>query len=83
MFKLQTPLRKQQDIFKKAVKMSDETVGTSFIVSELIAKYFKPFTDDLFVNKCPLKVADAACPSMKILTKYASCQAQFPRELMG
>ncbi|CAN7989518.1 unnamed protein product [Ixodes hexagonus] len=56
---------KQQDLFKKAAKASDETVRASFVISELIAKSSKPFTEGLFVKKCLLEVADATCPSMK------------------
>lgn len=62
---LKASLEKQQGLFQKAVKTSDETVRASFIVSELIAKSSKPFTEGLFVKKCFLEVADAVCPSMK------------------
>ncbi|MDD9361376.1 MAG: hypothetical protein PV344_00370, partial [Anaplasma sp.] len=62
---LKASLGKQQGLFQKAVKTSDETVRASFIVSELIAKSSKPFTDGLFIKKCLLEVADAVCPSMK------------------
>lgn len=40
---LKASLGKQQDLFHKAVKTSDETVRASFFVSELIAKSPKPF----------------------------------------
>ncbi|CAN7937456.1 unnamed protein product [Ixodes hexagonus] len=62
---LKASLGKQQGLFQKAVKTSDETVRASFIVSELIAQSSKPFTDGLFIKKCLLEVADAVCPSMK------------------
>ncbi|CAN7949242.1 unnamed protein product [Ixodes hexagonus] len=62
---LKAALGKQQDLFKKAAKASDETVRASFVISELIAKSSKPFTEGLFVKKCLLEVADATCPSMK------------------
>ncbi|CAN7950646.1 unnamed protein product [Ixodes hexagonus] len=56
---LKAALGKQQDLFKKVAKASDETVRASFVISELIAKSSKPFTEGLF------EVADATCPSMK------------------
>ncbi|CAN7940767.1 unnamed protein product [Ixodes hexagonus] len=62
---LKAALGKQQDLFKKAAKASDETVRASFVISELIAKSSKPFTEGLFVKKCLLEVADATHPSMK------------------
>lgn len=62
---LKAALGKQQNLFKKATKASDETVRGSFVICELIAKSSKPFTKGLFVKQCLLGVADATCPSMK------------------
>lgn len=59
MTQLKAALVKQQDLFKKAVKTSDETVRASFVISELITKSSKPFTESLFIKKCLLEVAGA------------------------
>ncbi|CAN7950549.1 unnamed protein product [Ixodes hexagonus] len=64
-FQLKTSLGKQQDLFQKASKTSDETVRASFIVAELIAKSSKPFSDGLFIKKCLLEASNAVCPTMK------------------
>ncbi|KAL1476643.1 hypothetical protein MTO96_036360 [Rhipicephalus appendiculatus] len=62
---LKVELGKQQHLFQKAARTSDETVKASFVISELTAKSSKPFSEGLFIKKCLLGVADATFPSMK------------------
>lgn len=63
---LKATLRKPQNLLKKAAKASDETVRASFVISELVAKSSKPFTEGL------LRVADATCPISKKTFKKIS-----------
>lgn len=50
-------------IFHKAKK--DAAVEASYVVSELIAKAGKPFTEGPFLKDCMMKVADILCPEKR------------------
>ncbi|XP_073714015.1 general transcription factor II-I repeat domain-containing protein 2B-like [Misgurnus anguillicaudatus] len=62
---LQRELTSQQSIFHKAKKDADAAVEASYVVSQLIAKAGKPFTEGHFLKDCMLKVADILCPEKK------------------
>ncbi|KAM9781380.1 general transcription factor II-I repeat domain-containing protein 2-like [Syngnathus typhle] len=59
---LKTGLLRQQDFFKKATKENDAAVEASYVVSEMIAKAGKPFTEGEFVKNCILQAASIVCP---------------------
>uniref|UniRef100_A0A669DFX6 SPIN-DOC-like zinc-finger domain-containing protein n=1 Tax=Oreochromis niloticus TaxID=8128 RepID=A0A669DFX6_ORENI len=62
---LKTDLLRQQDFFKKATKENNAAVEASYVVSEMIAKAEKPFTEGEFVKKCILQAANIVCPAKK------------------
>uniref|UniRef100_A0A803JA82 SPIN-DOC-like zinc-finger domain-containing protein n=1 Tax=Xenopus tropicalis TaxID=8364 RepID=A0A803JA82_XENTR len=62
---LKACLMRQQDFFKKATKENVASVQASYMVSEMIAKAGKPFTEGEFVKKCMLQVASIICPEKK------------------
>ena len=62
---LKTCLLRQQDFFKKATKENTVAVEASYVVSEMIAKAGKPFTEGEFVKKCILQAASIVCPEKK------------------
>ncbi|KAM3838371.1 general transcription factor II-I repeat domain-containing protein 2A-like [Diretmus argenteus] len=63
-------LLKQQNLFKKGTDEADKAVEASYIVSEMLAKAGKPFTDGMFVKNCMMKVAGVVCPEKK--AKFAN-----------
>ncbi|XP_016327429.1 LOW QUALITY PROTEIN: general transcription factor II-I repeat domain-containing protein 2-like [Sinocyclocheilus anshuiensis] len=72
---LQRELTSQQNLFHKAKKDADAAVEASYVVSELIAKAGKPFTEGRFINYCMQKVADILCPEKKNLFNNLSLSA--------
>lgn len=62
---LKTCLLRQQDFFKKAAKQNNAAVEASYVVSEMIAKAGKPFTEGEYVKKCILQAASIVCPEKK------------------
>ncbi|XP_026116348.1 general transcription factor II-I repeat domain-containing protein 2B-like [Carassius auratus] len=72
---LQRELTSQQNIFHKAKKDADAAVVASYVVSELIAKAGKPFTEGQFIKDCMQKVADILCPEKKNLFNNLSLSA--------
>ncbi len=62
---LQRELTSQQSLFHRAKKDADAAVEASYVVSEMIAKAGKPFTEGQFMKDCMLKVADILCPEKK------------------
>ena len=62
---LKTNLLRQQHFFKKANKEGFATVEASYIVSEIIAKAGKLFTEGAFVKKCMLQAAHIVCQEKK------------------
>lgn len=60
-----TCLLRQQDFFKKATKENNAAVEASYVVSEMIAKAGKPFTEGKFVKKRILQAASIVCLEKK------------------
>ena len=54
--KLISNLEKQQSIFKKQNVETENNTKASYVVSSLIAKRMKPFTDREFVKECLMKL---------------------------
>jgi hypothetical protein len=54
-------------LFKSAALQSDTAVGASYVVSEILTKKIKPFSDGEIIDKRILSVvADIAFPGKKI-----------------
>lgn len=49
---LKLGLKKQQLMFSKVMQESETAVHASYVLSELIAKHSKPFTDGDFIKEC-------------------------------
>jgi hypothetical protein len=59
----------QQNTFTVATKTNEAAVQASFIISQIIAKKSKPFTDGEYVKECIIKAAEILCPKKQQLFK--------------
>ncbi|UYV78648.1 hypothetical protein LAZ67_16002269 [Cordylochernes scorpioides] len=59
-FKLR--MKKQQFMFTKVSQESEAAVHASYVLSEMIAKHSKPFTEGDFIKECLIKAAEIVCP---------------------
>ena len=59
---LKLGMKKQQSIFSKVSKENEKAVHASYVLSELIAKHSKPFTEGDFIKNCLIKAAEIVCP---------------------
>ena len=59
---LKLGLKKQQFMFTKVSQESEAAVHASYVLSELIAKHSKPFTEGDFIKECLIKAAEIVCP---------------------
>lgn len=64
---LKSAFRKQRSLFTNIIQANEDTVRTSFVISEMIAKSSKPFTEGLFIKKCLLEASGILCPDKKKL----------------
>ncbi|UYV85000.1 hypothetical protein LAZ67_X004213 [Cordylochernes scorpioides] len=55
-------MKKQQFMFTKVSQESEAAVHTSYVLSEMIAKHSKPFTEGDFIKECLIKAAEIVCP---------------------
>lgn len=62
---LQKALLAQQTFFTKVNKDVECVVKASFLISEIIAKKLKPFSDGAFVKECIDAAVDCICPEKK------------------
>ncbi|XP_041442018.1 general transcription factor II-I repeat domain-containing protein 2-like [Xenopus laevis] len=62
---LKKSLSSQQNFFKKVITQTESIVKASYVVTYLIAKKSKPFTDGEFIKQCMESVADIICPEKK------------------
>ncbi|XP_075423872.1 general transcription factor II-I repeat domain-containing protein 2-like [Ascaphus truei] len=60
---LKLGLKKQQFMFTKVSQESEAAVHASYVLSELIAKHSKPFTEGDFIKECLIKAAEIVCPA--------------------
>jgi len=54
--------KKQQIMFTKIPQENEAAVKVSYVLSELIAKHSKPFTEGDFIKTCLIKTAEIICP---------------------
>ena len=73
--KLISNLEKQQSIFKKQNVETEKNTKASYVVSSLIAKKMKPFTDGEFVKECLMNVVEVVCPENRTLFENISLSA--------
>ncbi|KFM77298.1 General transcription factor II-I repeat domain-containing protein 2, partial [Stegodyphus mimosarum] len=59
---LKLGVKKQQSMFSKVLQESEAAVHASYVLSELIAKHSKPFTDGDFIKECLIKAGEFVCP---------------------
>ena len=59
---LKLGLKIQQFMFTKVSQESEAAVHASYVLSELIAKHSKPFTEGDFIKECLIKAAEIVCP---------------------
>ncbi|KFM65285.1 General transcription factor II-I repeat domain-containing protein 2, partial [Stegodyphus mimosarum] len=59
---LKLGVKKQQSMFSKVLQESEAAVHASYVLSELIAKHSKPFTDGDFIKECLMKAGEIVCP---------------------
>ncbi|XP_045442552.1 general transcription factor II-I repeat domain-containing protein 2-like [Pipistrellus kuhlii] len=59
---LKLGLNKQQFVVTKVSQESEAAVHASYVLSELIAKHSKPFTEGGFIKECLIKAAEIICP---------------------
>lgn len=59
---LKMGLKKQQLMFTKIPQQSEAAVHASYVLSELIAKHSKPFSEGDFIKECLIKAAEIVCP---------------------
>ncbi|UYV63329.1 hypothetical protein LAZ67_2003762 [Cordylochernes scorpioides] len=55
-------MKKQQFMFTKVSQESEAAVHASYVLSEMIAKQSKPFTEGDFIKECLIKAAEIVCP---------------------
>ncbi|UYV72786.1 hypothetical protein LAZ67_10000706 [Cordylochernes scorpioides] len=55
-------IKKQQFMFTKVSQESEAAVHASYVLSEIIAKHSKPFTEGDFIKECLIKAAEIVCP---------------------
>lgn len=59
---LKVTLEKQQSIFTRPIEDNTAAVKTSYLISHLIARKSKPFTEGEFIRECIIKAVEAICP---------------------
>ncbi|UYV85098.1 hypothetical protein LAZ67_X004559 [Cordylochernes scorpioides] len=55
-------MKKQQFMFTKVSQESEAAVHASYVLSEMIAKHSKPFTEGDFIKEYLIKAAEIVCP---------------------
>ena len=64
---LKSGLEQQTNFFKKKQEKSKSVTKAALVVSSLIAKRMKPFTDAKFIKECTLPIVNEVCPEKKVL----------------
>ena len=67
-------LKAQQNIFTKHKEISETSVKVSYVISEMIAKHSKPFTEG-FVKECLIMSVELLCSEKKHLFNRTSLSA--------
>ena len=58
---------KQRSFFANINKSNKDSIRASFVISDMIAKSSRPFTEGLFIKECLVKASDILCPGKKKL----------------
>ena len=61
---LKEQLKSQHFMFQKMHTDDEKTVRCSFLIAQRIAQTMKPYSEDAFVKKCLIDVAEEKCPKM-------------------
>ena len=64
---LKSGFEQQTNFFKKKQEESKSVTKAALVVSSLIAKRMKPFTDAEFIKECTLAIINEVCPEKKVL----------------
>ncbi|KAG6929382.1 GTF2I repeat domain containing 2 [Chelydra serpentina] len=72
---LKAAFAKQRHFFSGINKSSVNSVRASFVISEMIAKSLRPFTEGLFVKECLMKASEILCPDRKKVSEGISLSA--------
>ena len=72
---LKASFTKQRNVFTRICTASEDSVKASFVVSEMIAKASRPFTEGQFVKECMIKACEIICPEKKRLFEGLSLSA--------
>ncbi|KAG6921105.1 GTF2I repeat domain containing 2 [Chelydra serpentina] len=72
---LKAAFAKQRNFFSGINKSSEDSVRASFVISEMIAKSSRPFTEGLFIKECLLKASEILCPDRKKVFEGISLSA--------
>ncbi|XP_066239740.1 general transcription factor II-I repeat domain-containing protein 2-like [Saccopteryx leptura] len=72
---LKASFANQRNFFKRVNTASEDSVKVSFVVSEMIAKASRPFTEGQFVKECMIKACEIICPEKKMLFEGISLSA--------
>jgi hypothetical protein len=72
---LKCDLQRQQNMFTVTTKTNEAAVQASFIISQIIAKKSKPFTDGEYMKECIMKAAEVLCLEKQQLFKNISLSA--------
>ena len=67
MKQLKAAFCKQRSFFANINQSNEDSVRASFVISEMIAKSSRPFTEGLFIKECLVKASDILCPGKKKL----------------
>lgn len=72
---LKAAFAKQRNLFSGINKSSEDSVRASFVISEMIAKSSRPFTEGLFIKECLMKASEILCPDRKKVFEGISLSA--------
>ncbi|XP_075197600.1 general transcription factor II-I repeat domain-containing protein 2-like [Anomaloglossus baeobatrachus] len=72
---LKASLKKQRNLFSSINKASESSVKASFVLSNMIAKYSRPFTEGQFIKDCFVKASEILCPDKTKLFEGISLSA--------
>ncbi|KAG6925563.1 GTF2I repeat domain containing 2 [Chelydra serpentina] len=72
---LKAAFAKQRNVFSGINKSSEDSVRASFVISEMIAKSSRPFTEGLFVKEYLVKASEILCPKRKKVFEGISLSA--------
>ena len=64
---LKSAFSKQRSFFSNINQANEDSVRASFVISEMIAKSSRPFTEGLFIKECLLEASGILCPDKKKL----------------